>query len=69
MYTNFHSFFFLNICRLARIKAEARKKREERERAEQKKKEEKLRRENSLKKQFIEWNVGVDGKVELALVG
>ncbi|XP_046544063.1 LOW QUALITY PROTEIN: EF-hand calcium-binding domain-containing protein 5-like [Haliotis rubra] len=60
--------FLLEDNRLARIKAEARLKREERERKEMLRVQEKQRREDCLFKQFNEWMLTSDGKVELALV-
>ena len=63
-------FVIICPCRLAKIKADARKKREERERQETMRKLEKQRREEALQNQYKEWNAGVypDGRVELALV-
>ncbi|KAK3085117.1 hypothetical protein FSP39_024683 [Pinctada imbricata] len=54
--------------RLARIKAEAKRRREERERQEQMRLEERNRREEAFGKQFEEWHVQPDGRVELSLV-
>ncbi|XP_048764274.1 EF-hand calcium-binding domain-containing protein 5-like isoform X2 [Ostrea edulis] len=54
--------------RLARIKAEAKRRREERDRLERVKQEERDRREARFMKQFQEWHVQPDGRVELSLV-
>ncbi|XP_052717743.1 EF-hand calcium-binding domain-containing protein 5-like [Crassostrea angulata] len=54
--------------RLARIKAEAKRRREERDKLERLKQEERDRRETKFMKQFEEWHVQPDGRVELSLV-
>ncbi|XP_061198167.1 EF-hand calcium-binding domain-containing protein 5-like isoform X1 [Saccostrea echinata] len=54
--------------RLARIKAEAKRRREERDRLERVKQEERDRREAMFMKQFQEWHVQPDSRVELSLV-
>lgn len=54
--------------RLARIKAEAKRRREERDKLERMKQEERDRRETKFMKQFEEWHVQPDGRVELSLV-
>lgn len=70
---NCHGCYFqiINVfCthRLARIKAEAKRRREERDRLERVKQEERDRREARFMKQFQEWHVQPDGRVELSLV-
>ena len=59
---------YVSLFRLARIKADAKKKRDEREKAERLRTVELERRKTCLKKQFLEWNVGDEGKLELAMV-
>ena len=59
---------YVSLFRLARIKADAKKKRDEREKAERLRSVELERRKTCLKKQFLEWNVGDEGKLELAMV-
>lgn len=54
--------------RLARIKAEAKRRRDERDKLERLKQEERDRRETKFMKQFEEWHVQPDGRVELSLV-
>ncbi|XP_064653167.1 EF-hand calcium-binding domain-containing protein 5-like isoform X2 [Lineus longissimus] len=54
--------------RLAKLKADAKRKREEREQAQRMKVVEKERRDENLRNQFLEWNVGYEGMVEVALL-
>ena len=58
----------MSYSRLARLKAEAKRKREEQEITEKRRVLERERRMKLLKEQFLDWNVGLGGKVEVALV-
>ncbi|ESP00971.1 hypothetical protein LOTGIDRAFT_51730, partial [Lottia gigantea] len=62
-----NQLFNLEDNRLAKIKADVKRRREDRERQQEQQLQEKERRSTLLLKQFTEWNVAVDGKVELSL--